>query len=289
MATSIKQALAEPHLCAMDLLKNLIPLQLRVWLRQQQRRYAVSPPVGWVRLGSLRRLEPICADFGFSRGSPVDRYYIEQFLAEHASDIQGNVLEVGDDYYTKKFGGDRVTSSDILFAEGNPNATMVRNLPGATIVADLVSADHVASNKFDCIICTQTLLCIYDLQAAVRTLHRILKPGGILLTTNPGIGRLDAFTMERWGQFWRFTSLSIRRLLEGSFQPENVTVRTYGNVLAATASLQGIAAEELRKKDLDYRDPGYQVSIAARAVKTGLLFFVSVIASERGIWNVIWL
>src|SRR5207302_1422674 len=114
---------------------------------------------------------------------PIDRYYIENFLARHDSDIHGRVLEIGDDAYTRRFGGSRVTKSDVLHvAEGNPKATLV---------ADLAQADWVPSEIFDCIIFTQTLQFIYDVKTVVRTLFRILKPGGVLLATVPGISQLS--------------------------------------------------------------------------------------------------
>jgi hypothetical protein len=76
--------------------------------------------------------------------------------------------------------------------------------------------------------------------------------------------------MERWGDFWRFTSLSARRLFEEVFSPPNVTVEAHGNVLAALAFLHGMASEELRKGELDYYDPDYEVIITVRAVKPGV-------------------
>src|SRR4029453_14668409 len=45
-------------------------------------------------LGTLRRTRPLSNDFGYDRGTPVDRYYIERFLARHQSDVKGRVLEV---------------------------------------------------------------------------------------------------------------------------------------------------------------------------------------------------
>ena len=72
------------------------------------------PAVGRVRFGDLHRLTPISQCFGFDRGLPVDRYYIERFLARHASEIVGRVLEIGDDTYTRRFGGSRVSRSDVL-------------------------------------------------------------------------------------------------------------------------------------------------------------------------------
>jgi SAM-dependent methyltransferase len=199
-------------------------------------------------------VKPISRSFGFDRGRPIDRYYIENFLARHAEDIQGRVLEIMDDSYTRQYGGRRVEISDVLdVAEDNPQAT---------IVADLARADHVPSDAFDCIIFTQTLQLIYDAQAAIRTLHRILKPGGVLLATFPGISQ------ERGGDwYWRFTSRSARRLFEEAFPAPSVEVETYGNVLSAISFLHGLSVEELRQQELDRRRPGYDVTITLRAVK----------------------
>ena len=240
----------------LKVVKPLVPISIRRWIREQQRRLSRWPPP---RFGSLRRLQPISRVFGFDRGLCIDRYYIDQFLSAHASDTQGRVLEIGDGTYTRKYGGDRVTKSDVLHAvEGNPKAT---------IVADLTSAGHIPSNTFDCIICTQTLQFIYDVRAAIRTPYRILKPGGVLLATFPGISQISRYDMDRWGDYWRFTTLSAKRLFEEVFPPENVESRAYGNVLIAIAFLHGLAVEELRQKELDYHDPDYEVLICVRAVK----------------------
>jgi SAM-dependent methyltransferase len=228
------------------------------WIRQRGKAWSCWPPVGMVRFGSLRRLTPISRKFGFDRGSCVDRYYIEVFLARHASDIRGHVLEIADDNYTRRFGGSHVTRCDVLHVVGNPRAT---------IVADLTRADHIPSNHFDCVICTQTLPFIYDVRAAIKTLYRILKPGGVFLMTVPGISQISRYDMERWGDYWRFTTLSARRLCEEVFPAANITVKAQGNVLAAMAFLHGLAAQELRQEELDHCDPDYEVLITVRAVK----------------------
>jgi hypothetical protein len=78
--------------------------------------------------------------------------------------------------------------------------------------------------------------------------------------------------MEAEGEFWRFTSLSLRRLFEGVFPGNQVDVKSFGNVLAAVAFLHGFAVEDLRPEDLEYCDRDYEVSISLRAVKpVGLL------------------
>lgn len=240
--------------------RRVLPVSVYRRLRAYRHGPEDRPPVGSVRFGDLRRLTPISRVFGFDRGTPVDRYYIESFLAGCAGDIRGRVLEAGDDTYTRRFGGDRVRRSDVLHvSEQNSRAT---------IVADLAKADHIPSDAFDCIVLTQTLHLIYDVRAAISTLHRILKPGGVLLTTFPGISQIDHYD---WGEswYWAFTARSARRLFEESFAAGGVRVETHGNVFAATAFLQGIALEELRQEELDYNDPDYQVTIAVRAVKEG--------------------
>jgi len=241
------------------LAKAVLPRRTRDWISAQQRRFNCWPPVGWVQFGSLRRLQPVSRVFGFDRGQCIDRYYIENFLARYAQDIHGSVLEVANNAYTMRYGGARVTQSDVLHVkEDNPRAT---------IVADLSSSNSIPSNNFDCIIFTQTLQFIYDSRAAVLTLHRILKPGGVLLATMAGISQISRYDMDRWGDYWRFTSLSARRLFEKVFLPADVTVRSYGNVLTANAFLHGLATEELRQQELDYDDPDYELLITVRAVK----------------------
>jgi len=139
--------------------------------------------------------------------------------------------------------------------------------PKATIVADLTRPDELPAEAFDCIVLTQVLPFIPDVPAAVRTLHRMLRPGGVVLATMPGISQIVRYDMDRWGDFWRFTSLSARRLFQCGFPDGDVRVEAHGNVLAATAFLQGISSAELHPAELDHRDPDYEVLITVRAVK----------------------
>lgn len=236
-----------------------VPQSARRWLRRNCERLTRWPPVSGVRFGSLRRLAPVSRTFGLDRGACIDRYYIEAFLACNAQDIRGHVLEIGDDSYTRKFGDERVAQSDVLHLQtGNPKATLV---------GDLTTAQHIRSDNFDCIILTQTLQFIYDVRAALSHLYRILKPGGVLLATIPGISQISRHDMDRWGDYWRFTTLSARRLFEELFPNSNVTVQAYGNVLTAVAFLEGLAAEELRREELDHADADYELLITVRAVK----------------------
>jgi SAM-dependent methyltransferase len=142
----------------------------------------------------------------------------------------------------------------------------LRDTPGTTIRADLAAAPHVPADSFDCVILTQTLQLIYDVHAAAATLHRILRPGAVLLATFPGITHTQD---GQWGAHWcwNLTPASARRLFEEEFQPERVEIEAYGNILAAIAFLHGVAAEELKPDELDFRQPAFDVTIAVRASK----------------------
>jgi SAM-dependent methyltransferase len=219
-----------------------------------------GPRLKRVDFGSLRRLEPVSRHFGFDRGLPVDRYYIEAVLARHAADVRGRVLEVGDDAYTKRFGDGRVTRRDVLHVDGKD--------PNATIVADLATGDAIPGAAFDCVILTQTLHLVYDVRAALATLRRILRPGGTLLATFPGLSQLSCDVWrDTW--YWGFTTRAARRLFAEAFPDAEVEIESHGNVLASIAFLQGIATEELERFELDHRDPSYELLITARVRTPG--------------------
>jgi glycosyltransferase involved in cell wall biosynthesis len=228
-------------------------------LKQRWKRRRLDPRLGRVDFGDLRRVSPVARKLGRDRGLPIDRHYIEHFLAARAERIGGHVLEIGDDRYTRQFGGTRVTRSDVLH--------VTPDNPRATIVADLTGASHVPSDRFDCIILTQTLHYIYRLSAAVATLYRILKPGGTVLATMGGVTQTSRTATGEWDYYWNFTAASARTLFEERFPAPSVFVESFGNVLAATAYLYGLATEELRLEELDYCDPDFQFLIAVTAVK----------------------
>ena len=231
---------------------------LRDIRRAVQKRTRV-PGVGRLDLGTLDRVTPVSSNWGFDRGQPVDRFFIECFLDRERRLIAGDVLEIADNTYTRQFGGDAVTNSEILHdTTGHSRATMV---------ADLTVPESVPAEQFDCIICTQTLQLVFELASAFQSLSKMLKPGGTLLLTVPGITAISRDDMDRRGDFWRFTTASLDRLLRNAFDAENVYVESFGNVYAATAFLHGLAVEELDHAKLEIHDPDYQTLLAARARK----------------------
>ncbi|HYZ15796.1 MAG TPA: methyltransferase domain-containing protein [Candidatus Acidoferrum sp.] len=233
-----------------DLAKRTLPAStlatLRIW-----RAHLGSP------FDLRRRRRPLGTYY--DRGLPIDRYYIENFLERNRSDIRDRVLEVGDRDYTVLFGADRVTRSDVLHVEaGNPQATIVGNLE---------TGENIPAEAFDCFIATQLYPFIYDVQAALRNSWRALAPGGVLLATLPSISQISRYDMEHFGDFWRFTDASARRLFGEVFGSENIRVEVFGNVLSACAFLYGLGADELSREELDDREPDYPVTVAVWAIK----------------------
>jgi len=216
------------------------------------------PPAGKVNKGDFSSLKPFSTEFGYDRGGPVDRFYIERFLHNEASSICGRVLEIGENEYTLKFGKTNVAQSDILHVDD----TNTR----ATFIGDISNAPQIPDNTFDCIVLTQTLHLIYNFREALATCFRILKPGGNLLLTVPGITPIDhGEWKETW--YWSFTQRAMERLMADSFPGGKTDVATFGNVQVATSFLYGMGLGEVSKEALSYNDPHFPVIITVKAQK----------------------
>jgi len=238
-------------------LRLVLPKRAYVAARQAlvRRRNRLAPAAP----GFPAQAEPISRGFGYDRGTPIDRWYIERFLAAHAGDIRGRVLEVGDDAYSRRF-GKGVERQDVLHV--TPGS------PGATIVGDIAQAGTLPSEAFDCLVVTQTLHLIYDMPAAIEQLRRSLAPGGVLLLTVPGVSSVDP---GEWGGTWHWslTRASLERLLGEAFGSANVGVEAFGNVYAAASFLYGLAIEDVDSALLEPRDGAYPMVVCARARRAG--------------------
>ena len=212
---------------------------------------------------------PFSRRFGRERGTPVDRYYIEEFVKSNSKLIQGDVMEIGDSFYTKKYGND-VRNSYIMHALG---------LGENAIKGDLVTGKGIKEEFLDCFICTQTLQVIYDIESTVKNLYRSLKHNGIALVTMHGISQLSVSDYNRWGEYWRFTVKSAKLLFEKYF--DEVNVCSYGNVKIATALLYGLCMEDLDENDYMVNDKYYPVLITVIAKKKMTAYKNGVISSEK--------
>jgi hypothetical protein len=211
---------------------------------------------GQVRWGDLERHEPFSPFWGADRGRPVDRYYIEGFLDRHRADIDGHVLEVHDDVYTKRFGGNGVTRSDVVDIDPDN--------PHATITGDLRRAITIPDDTYDCVIMTQTLHVIDDLRAVLAESAPILRSGGVLLATVPCLGRISP-EQGLDGDFWRFTAESAQRVFAEFCAADCLEVEAHGNVLVDVAYLYGLSCEELDPSEFATHDPRLPLIVSVRA------------------------
>jgi glycosyltransferase involved in cell wall biosynthesis len=212
-------------------------------------------PIGHVDLGDLHRLTPLSDANGAQMGQSIDRYYLDRFLYGYANDIQGCVLEVGNRAVAQQLPGRQWQTAA---APQSPAAN-----PRITIVDDLSAADGLPADSYDCLILPHCLQRVYELKTAIRAAYRLLRPGGVLLATFPGISIHQSADTA----YWACTAHLAQRLFAEAFPLPQLTVETYGNVLATMAFLHGVPALELCPKELDYRDTHYQILVAVRAVK----------------------
>ena len=206
--------------------------------------------------------KPISKVFGFDQGLPIDRYYIEKFLFENKHLIKGVTLEIAESTYTKKFGGKKVKKA-LLF-------NVKKSRSKADIIGNLATGEGIKENLVDCFIMTQTLPFIYDIHSTVKNAVKILRPGGSLLVTVPGITQISRYDMSRWGQYWSFTDLSLRKLFEEVVPSSFINIKTFGNVKSAAYFLYGFAQHELIREELECHDSDYQLIIGAVVQKPKL-------------------
>jgi SAM-dependent methyltransferase len=208
-------------------------------------------------VGGAGRATPIARDWGFSRGTPVDRYYINAFLEMCAADVRGAVLDVQEPDNARRIGAGSITRLDVIDVDGRNGK--------ATVIADFRCAPNVASESYDCIVLTQTLHLIDDMAAVVAECARLLRPGGVVLATLPCASRI-ANDYGPAHDHWRVTAPGARRLFAEQFG-SNVRVEAWGNVATTAASLYGLAVHELSQATLDFADPHYPTLVTVRAQK----------------------
>jgi hypothetical protein len=224
-----------------------------------RRRSSFRTPLGLVRWGVFANPRAVSTLFGFDRGTPVDRKYIDTFLRKYQSDIRGRVLEIGDSVYARKYGSGMVSQLDVLHVvSGNPEATLVGNLE---------SGEGIPLASFDCMILTQTLHCIGDPIAAVRVIRRALNSEGVALVTLPCLSPISRYDADRWGDYWRFTPQGASRLFGHAFSPEEIEILEFGNRKTSAAFLFGLAVEELTKQAFEYQDRDCPMILGIRARK----------------------
>ena len=195
-------------------------------------------------------------DYGFDRGTPVNRRYIESFLSDHQTAIFGSVLEVGDARYSVGLGGDRIITQTVVDIDASN--------PEATLIADLNASESLSRGSYDCLLLVETLHLLSEPAACLKNCWRALRPDGTLLMTVPAMKRLSPAHPE--ADYWRFTPAGLEALMTSNW-PGPFSVRGYGNLRACVAFLLGYIVEEFDDIDLDMSDPRFPLTVAAHARK----------------------
>jgi SAM-dependent methyltransferase len=202
-------------------------------------------------------LEPLSDRYGFDRGTPLDRRYIEAFLHERRVAIRGSVLEVQDDTYTARFGSDRISESTVVDID--------RSNRRATLITDLEQPDSLPAAAYDCIILTQTLHLLRRPGQCIENCYGALRPAGVLLATAPSVSRVSSTYPD--ADYWRFTPAGIAELFARHWQGD-FTAHALGNLRSCVGFLLGEVVEDLADGVLDRHDPRFPLTIAVEAHKT---------------------
>ena len=198
--------------------------------------------------GNLRRTRPFSSNFGFDRGTPVDRYYLEKFLYRHREHITGRVLEIQMPGYTERYGQDVAEAHSVDIAADFDS----------TYVCDLAeSTDVIPSEYYDCFLLPNTLCVLKDIEACLKQAFRVIKPGGVVLATTAGFVPLT----PDYGDYWHLSAAGWRELARRAWPEGSYDVESHGNCLVASAAMMGLAWEELSEAELEDTDPRYPVLV----------------------------
>jgi hypothetical protein len=204
-------------------------------------------------------LSPISNFFGFDRGVSIDRFYINNFIKKNKRYIKGNVLEIGDDRYSSKYNCKKIIAGIVKKKRGGAGCNIFylnleKKLPNSI-------------GTFDCIICTQVLNYVFDYQAVIENLFKLLNKNGVLLLTCSSTTRISEYDDRRYGDYWRFTRRSIYKIFNKYSKKNNLQIQSYGNVSVVSKFLYGLSLEELTNLELSYNDKNFPLIITARLKK----------------------
>ncbi|HEX2644293.1 MAG TPA: methyltransferase domain-containing protein [Thermoanaerobaculia bacterium] len=208
------------------------------------------------RWGNLRRTRPLSETFGFDRGTPVDRFYLDRFFERHRADITGEVLEIQAPSYARRY-GQGVTTAHSVDIEP-------RFAP--TYCCDLAEAGSlIPAERYDCFLLPNTLTHLRDLEECLRQALRVVRPGGAILASTAVFSPL----IPDGPDYWRISAAGWWEVTARVWPGCEVKVESHGNCLAALAAMLGLAHEELTPAELQVEDPRYPVLVTIHCRKPG--------------------
>jgi SAM-dependent methyltransferase len=121
-------------------------------------------------------------------------------------------------------------------------------------VADLVSAEFLPfdDDSFDLAVSTEAFYYVPDPEHGVSELRRVLRPGGAVVLTFPGVWEYDRTILEH-----RYTGPELEQLFRGW---DEVEVIENGGRAVAWALLGGVLLRALQRRALGRGLPGFVVN-----------------------------
>ena len=200
----------------------------------------IVPARGKVDWGQLRIAEPVCRNFGFSRGTPIDRYYLHRFVGEIRSQVKGKTLEVGGVVSNAGYYGFGHTTDYHVRLTSHP---LMLILPATAHDASLIATD-----TFDSVVCFNVLEHCAKPWIVVENIDRWLRKGGKAFCMVPNAQRIYSLPCDYWRPL-----PSACEIMFSMFA--RVRIHVYGNLITHTASHYGIACEELKPEELESSAP----------------------------------
>jgi hypothetical protein len=212
----------------------------------------LAPEVRQVDWGDLRRPQPMCASFGFQRGTPIDRYYLQKFVAKIRHRIAGKVVEIGGNPQGPRAYG---LSHVVEYV----NVDLLPG-PGVHLVGDVHDPSLLAQQSVGSIVIFNVLEHCVQPATVVDNMYRWLRPGGRVFCMVPNAQRIH----ECPADYWRMLPNALRWMFRAFSRQE---VQQYGTLASLIASYMGISAEELSHHELDDFHPDYPVATCIAAYK----------------------
>jgi hypothetical protein len=207
----------------------------------------------FVRPANYLRISPLavlCKDFGSSRGAPLDRILIQDFLMKNCSNIQrvGTVLEFGDNEYSKMF-FPSANSVTLLYESQKPLGFRSPNI----LVGDLLEKPSV-SRCFDLVISTQFLAFTANPFVALENLSLLLRPGGIIIGTEPFLSPISTYDSDRWGDYFRMTRQGLSSVVSHTKELELTRLEHLGGQVISLGLLHGYCSQDFKRFPGDTSD-----------------------------------
>ena len=185
-----------------------------------------------IDFGALRSVTPVSREFGFDRGQPVDRYYIERFLAKCADYIRGRALEVGDDATRARSAAQtspRATCCMSRTATQRRRSWPISHMPNkCPPMPSTVSCSHRR--------CISSTICLPQLGPSIARCILVAS------SSPPFRDQPDQQRSMEGVVIWSLTPLSTKRLFAEVFGDGNIAIGVHGNVLVRRLFLAGISS-----------------------------------------------